>query len=148
MEKDTLINGISYFTGPLLNWTLVNVIRLLVKEIQQRQYVNMLPSISLAGLTEELSRFAAQASVYYDIIQSLVLSPSCPKSILALCSPQMMVLLSDKKRPPPAVSAPNSFNASAIRQAVAEATGMKGGSGKYCRSSRFDVVIFHFVTDL
>ncbi|KAF8973994.1 hypothetical protein BDZ97DRAFT_1777866 [Flammula alnicola] len=81
---------------------------LLVKEIQQRQ-------------------FAAPAAAYYEIIQSLVVSPSCPKSVLALCSPQIMVLISDRKRPPPAMPPPNSFNVSAIRQAIAEAIGIKGG---------------------
>ncbi|KAF9481359.1 hypothetical protein BDN70DRAFT_876312 [Pholiota conissans] len=108
MEKETLVNGISYFTGPLLNWTLVNVIRLLVREILQRQ-------------------FAAQTIIFYDILQSLVLSPSCPKSILALCSSHIMILLNDKKRPPPAVPVPSSFNIPAIRQAIAEATGTKDG---------------------
>jgi len=37
MERDVLTNGVSYFTGPLLNWTLVNVIKSLIKEIQSRQ---------------------------------------------------------------------------------------------------------------
>jgi mediator of RNA polymerase II transcription subunit 5 len=37
MERDVLTNGVSYFTGPLLNWTLVNVIKSLIKEIQTRQ---------------------------------------------------------------------------------------------------------------
>ncbi len=35
MEKEVLLNGISYFTGPLLNWTLVSVIKFMVKEILQ-----------------------------------------------------------------------------------------------------------------
>ena len=35
MEKEVLLNGVSYFTGPLLNWTLVSVIKFIVKEILQ-----------------------------------------------------------------------------------------------------------------
>ena len=36
MDKDVLNNGISYFLGPLLNWTLAGVIRYLLSEIQRR----------------------------------------------------------------------------------------------------------------
>jgi len=36
-DKDGLMNGISYFTGPLLSWVLVGVIKYLVREVQQRQ---------------------------------------------------------------------------------------------------------------
>ena len=36
-DKDVLMNGISYFTGPLLSWVLVGVIKHLVREVQQRQ---------------------------------------------------------------------------------------------------------------
>lgn len=35
--KDVLMNGVSYFTGPLLNWVLVGVIRYLIREVQQLQ---------------------------------------------------------------------------------------------------------------
>lgn len=37
IDKDALMSGVSYFTGPLLNWTLVGVIKALVKDIQQKQ---------------------------------------------------------------------------------------------------------------
>ncbi|CDO76644.1 hypothetical protein BN946_scf184868.g58 [Trametes cinnabarina] len=36
MDKEVLSNGISYFLGPLLNWTLAGVIRYLLFEIQRR----------------------------------------------------------------------------------------------------------------
>ena len=36
-DKDVLMNGVSYFTDPLLNWTLVGVIKFLYREMQQRQ---------------------------------------------------------------------------------------------------------------
>lgn len=38
-DKEVLMNGISYFTGPLLSWVLVGVIKHLVREVQQRQWV-------------------------------------------------------------------------------------------------------------
>lgn len=36
MDGDVLNNGVSYFTGPLLNWTLVGVVKALLREIQQK----------------------------------------------------------------------------------------------------------------
>jgi mediator of RNA polymerase II transcription subunit 5 len=39
MDADVLNNGVSYFTGPLLNWTLVGVVKALLREIQQKGLV-------------------------------------------------------------------------------------------------------------
>lgn len=36
MDRDVLNNGVSYFLGPLLNWTLVGVVNGLLKEVQQK----------------------------------------------------------------------------------------------------------------
>ena len=36
MDKEVFNNGISYFCGPLLNWTLAGVIRSLLLDIQRR----------------------------------------------------------------------------------------------------------------
>ena len=36
IDGDTLKNGVSYFSGPLLNWTLVGVIKSLVRDVQTR----------------------------------------------------------------------------------------------------------------
>ena len=36
IDADTLKNGVSYFLGPLLNWTLVGVIKTLVRDVQAR----------------------------------------------------------------------------------------------------------------
>jgi mediator of RNA polymerase II transcription subunit 5 len=38
MEKEVLDNGVSYFLGPLLSWTLVGVIKALLQELQQTGY--------------------------------------------------------------------------------------------------------------
>ncbi len=86
------------------------------------------------SLIELCCRFAVHTSVYYEIIHLLLLSPSCPKSVLALCSPQITVLLTDKKRPGPAAPVPNSFKVTAVRQVIANATGAKLNSGECCRS--------------
>ena len=65
--------------------------------------------------------------MHLEILQSLVLSSSCPKPVLALCSPNIASLLYEKKRQHPI---PVSFNVAAIRQVLADAIGMKGGGGK------------------
>ncbi|KAJ3503158.1 hypothetical protein NLJ89_g8558 [Agrocybe chaxingu] len=109
LEKDVLMNGISYFTGPLLNWTLVGVVKSLARDVL---YKPIPPAVQLA--------------LHYEIIQSLILSPSCPKPVLALCSPQLIALVSERKRQQPQI--PSSFNVSAIRQAVADSIGLKGGA--------------------
>jgi mediator of RNA polymerase II transcription subunit 5 len=41
MDADVLNNGVSYFTGPLLNWTLVGVVKSLLREIQQKGSVTV-----------------------------------------------------------------------------------------------------------
>lgn len=41
MNLETLRNGIMYFADPLLNWTLVGVIKALVQEIHQKRRVYM-----------------------------------------------------------------------------------------------------------
>ena len=74
-----------------------------------------------------LTTFRFLAIMHLEILQSLVLSPSCPKPVLALCSPNIASLLYEKKRQPPI---PASFNITAVRQVLADAIGMKGGGGK------------------
>jgi len=44
IDLEVLNNGISYFTGDLLNWTLVGVIKSLLQEIIQKEYVFVAPS--------------------------------------------------------------------------------------------------------
>ncbi|KAF9531998.1 mediator complex subunit Med5-domain-containing protein [Crepidotus variabilis] len=101
-DREVLMNGISYFTGPLLNWVLVGVIKALFREMQQRQYAT---------------------PVHYEIIQTLILAQSCPRSVIALVSPQITVLAAEKKKHPPT---PNTFNTTAVRQKVLDAIGLKG----------------------
>jgi len=36
IDSETLLNGVSYFTGSLLNWTLVGVIKALILDVQSR----------------------------------------------------------------------------------------------------------------
>ncbi|KAH9837111.1 mediator complex subunit Med5-domain-containing protein [Rhodofomes roseus] len=72
MEKDVLVNGIQYFFGNLLNWTLAGTVRWLLTEIRQKGY---------------------NAPVHLEVLQTLLLSPSCPHAILRLSAPSILRLL-------------------------------------------------------
>ncbi|KAF9015279.1 mediator complex subunit Med5-domain-containing protein [Cyathus striatus] len=101
IDGDVLSNGVSYFTGPLLNWTLVGVIKALVKEIQQKGTI---------------------AVTHLEVLQTLILSPSCPRPVLALCSPQVAFLLTWVGK---AIPSTPSFDAAAIRRVIAENANIK-----------------------
>ncbi|TFK91700.1 hypothetical protein K466DRAFT_573561 [Polyporus arcularius HHB13444] len=74
MDKDVLNNGISYFLGPLLNWTLAGVIRFLLSDIQRRGYI---------------------APVQLDVLKTLLTSPSCPPTVLSLSAPNVLRSIPD-----------------------------------------------------
>jgi mediator of RNA polymerase II transcription subunit 5 len=80
--------------------------------------------------------------MHLEILQSLVLSSSCPKPVLALCSPNIASLLYEKKRQHPI---PVSFNVAAIRQVLADAIGMKGGGGKGDNNSYTALFIYYII---
>ncbi|KIL70756.1 hypothetical protein M378DRAFT_183349 [Amanita muscaria Koide BX008] len=101
IDHEVLSNGVSYFTGPILNWTLVGVVRALIQEIQRKRLYR---------------------APYLETLQSLLLSPSCPRTVLCLCAAQILDLLSDKRRP---TSDTNSLNADTIRRAIDDAIGKK-----------------------
>ncbi|KAG6878375.1 hypothetical protein C0993_007557 [Termitomyces sp. T159_Od127] len=77
LDKDTLTNGVSYFMGPLLSWTLVGIIKALIREIIQQRHFNPMTRI--------------------EILQTLLLSPSCPRPVLQLVAPKVYILLGHSK---------------------------------------------------
>ncbi|GLB36220.1 putative mediator complex subunit Med5 [Lyophyllum shimeji] len=101
IDRDTLSNGVSYFTGPLLNWTLVGIIKALVKEIQQKGF----------GIP-----------VHMEILQTLLLSPSCPRPVRALCAAKVFVLLSNKRGQAAMVA--RNIDIASMRRVVTEAIGL------------------------
>ncbi|KII93232.1 hypothetical protein PLICRDRAFT_121648 [Plicaturopsis crispa FD-325 SS-3] len=102
IDVEVLNNGVSYFLGPLLNWTLVGVIKALLREIEHNAF---------------------SAPTHLEVLQTLLLSPSCPRPILQLCSPGVLRLFSnskDRKAIPPKV------NISAIIQVALQSLGAAG----------------------
>lgn len=102
IDGDVLNNGVSYFTSPLLNWTLVGVVKALAREIQLRGF---------------------SAPIHFEILQTLLLSSYCPRPVLSLCSPRILTLFNDKNAKtrslPPGIDVPS------VRHVVGKALGLK-----------------------
>ncbi|KAK7465624.1 hypothetical protein VKT23_005597 [Stygiomarasmius scandens] len=79
IDQETLNNGVMYFMDPLLNWTLVGVVKALIHEIHQKRL---------------------DTSAHFDVLQTLLLSPSCPRPVLSLCGSQILALLANKDGKP------------------------------------------------
>lgn len=106
IDAETLLNGVSYFTGPLLNWTLVGVVEALIRDAQSTRD----PS------PETL-----------EVLQTLLLSPSCPTPVHALCRTSVLRYLADKKD---TIDACPNFKVAAVKDAV---RGSKGPSKESAR---------------
>ncbi|KAK0198374.1 mediator complex subunit Med5-domain-containing protein [Armillaria mellea] len=100
IDGDTLNNGISFFTGPLLSWTLVGVVRSLLQEIYRKGFM---------------------APVHIEVLQTLLLSPSCPKPVLVLCGSRILTLLASK--PAKDRLAAVRFDVVTVQRLVSEALG-------------------------
>lgn len=91
---DTLINGVMYFADPLLNWTLVGIIKALAQEIHQKRWA-LTDHTSIVDLTN-ICRF--NAPTHLEVLQTLLLSTSCPRLVLVLCGPRVMALMASRTR--------------------------------------------------
>ncbi|KAI0734538.1 hypothetical protein C8Q72DRAFT_770738 [Fomitopsis betulina] len=78
MEKDVLINGIQYFLGNLLNWTLAGTVKWLVNEVKLK---------------------GPSAPFHAEVLQTLLLSPSCPQVVLRLSAPGILRLFPTTQAP-------------------------------------------------
>ncbi|KAI0307798.1 hypothetical protein B0F90DRAFT_1813191 [Multifurca ochricompacta] len=97
LDLDVLNNGISYFLGPLLGWTLPGIVLALVREIR-------------------LTRF--QSPQHLNVLRVLLLSPKLPRPVLSLCGPSVVRLLSEVQ----GVSQP--FDVAALRLEVIKVMGV------------------------
>ncbi|KAH8988871.1 hypothetical protein EDB92DRAFT_2089586 [Lactarius akahatsu] len=97
LDQDVLGNGISYFLGPLLAWTLPGIVLALVREIR-------------------LTKF--QSPQHLNVLRTLVLSPQLPRPVLSLCGLSVVRLLSEGR----GVSHP--FDLTALRIEVTKAMGI------------------------
>ncbi|KAI0274635.1 hypothetical protein BC834DRAFT_2384 [Gloeopeniophorella convolvens] len=73
LDPDVLNNGISYFLGPLLGWTLPGIILALVRDIRASKFSSRLQHLN--------------------VLRILLLSPSLPRPVLSLCGPSVLRLL-------------------------------------------------------
>ncbi|KAJ7103448.1 mediator complex subunit Med5-domain-containing protein [Mycena belliarum] len=103
IDDDVLNNGISYFTGPLLRWTLVGVVLALTREIQLKGFL---------------------APKHFRVLQTLLLSTECPRPVLCLCGQGIMNLIADKRAQN--VAASINVDALTMHRVVADALGIHG----------------------
>ncbi|KAG6334298.1 hypothetical protein ID866_4795 [Astraeus odoratus] len=103
IDNDVLHNGISYFLGPLLNWTLVGVVHAMLFEVQQR------------GFT---------ATCQLEVLRSLLLAQTCPRVVLRLCSPNLLRVMSSKRAQ--LINSTRNLDIGAIKSAALQSLGLKG----------------------
>ncbi|KAJ3985681.1 hypothetical protein F5890DRAFT_1572792 [Lentinula detonsa] len=102
MNMDALRNGVMYFSDPLLDWTLVGVIKALLQEIHQKRF---------------------NAPIHLEVLQTLLLSPSCPRLVLTLCGPLVMSLLANRARKGSGSVAPAALNNEDLQRVLTTALG-------------------------
>ncbi|KAF5375095.1 hypothetical protein D9758_000207 [Tetrapyrgos nigripes] len=102
IDQEIFNNGVSYFNDSLLNWTLVGVVKSLIQEIHRKQF---------------------DTSTHVEVLQTLLLSPSCPRPVLSLCGQQIMALLVDKDGK--ASIPPEKVNKEELQQVVTNAIGIR-----------------------
>ncbi|KAI0080109.1 hypothetical protein K474DRAFT_395481 [Panus rudis PR-1116 ss-1] len=104
LDKDVLHNGVSFFTGytgTLLNWTLGGVIKVLLRELQQRRPEGHLHTC--------------------EVLQMLLLSPTCPPVILHLSAGSILRSLPKGLIP---MSNTETFDTTPLRHAALQSLGM------------------------
>ncbi|KAL5495140.1 NUT1 [Sanghuangporus weigelae] len=104
MEGEMLKNGISYFNGPLLNWTLVGGIKALLRDILEKDF---------------------NAPVHLEVLRTLVESSSCPQTVLSLTGHGILAMISDPKASLFESKVPNSsFKTTTLRSIASKALGL------------------------
>ncbi|KAJ7169957.1 hypothetical protein C8R46DRAFT_949420 [Mycena filopes] len=101
IDEDVLTNGISYFTGSLLRWTLVGVVQALTQEIQLKGFL---------------------APKHFSVLQTLLLSPECPRPVYCLCGQGVISLLLDKRMQN--IISTVGFDAVSMHRVIAQALGI------------------------
>ncbi|KAJ7487681.1 hypothetical protein B0H11DRAFT_1720623 [Mycena galericulata] len=114
IDEDVLNNGISYFTGPILRWTLVGVVQALSQEIQMKGY---------------------SAPRHFSVLQTLLLSSQCPRPVHCLCGQGIITLLADKRVQ--SLGPSLKFDALSMHRIVADALGIpNGGNSLFLNGGR------------
>lgn len=118
MDKEVLNNGISYFLGPLLGWTLAGVVKSLLLDIQRRGFV----SSTSQYRSSDWFAHRYNALEHLEVLKTLITSSSCPPVVLALSAPSVLRMFPD---PFPEHDKPHlkTFDPKPLRQAARQALG-------------------------
>ncbi|KAJ7597113.1 hypothetical protein C8J56DRAFT_851082 [Mycena floridula] len=100
LDIEILRNGVSYFSSPLLSWTLCNVLESLMLTVQHKGFIS---------------------SVTMEIVQTLVLS--APQTVLTICGPRILMLLSQKQQTKPSLVPTPLFDPEVLVKRITEALG-------------------------
>ncbi|TRM66177.1 mediator complex subunit Med5-domain-containing protein [Schizophyllum amplum] len=103
LSNEALENGISYFVGPLLSWTLVGVIQAVLRELYHVTY--LIPT-------------------HLHVTTFIVRREGCPRAVLRLCGPELLAMAATiGKGPPDARHNPYElFGMANVRKKVMDAT--------------------------
>ncbi|CAL1695433.1 unnamed protein product [Somion occarium] len=105
IDKDVLNNGISFFRGPLLNWTLAGIVKMLLLEIQHRRFI---------------------APLHLDVLQQLVTFQPFPKIVLHLSAGAILRLFTQST--PIQLSQTDTFDPTSIRRVALQTLGVSDES--------------------
>ncbi|KIJ40133.1 hypothetical protein M422DRAFT_780814 [Sphaerobolus stellatus SS14] len=76
IDADALQNGVSYYMGPLLNWTLVGVVQALLDEVERASF---------------------QSPQHVQVLETILADKSCPSVVLRITRQHLIRVYSDPK---------------------------------------------------
>lgn len=114
LDPDVLNNGISYFLGPLLGWTLPGIVLALVRHIRLTRWKQL--RVRVIMTTDPQVRF--QSTQHLIVLRTIMLSEKLPRPVLSLCGPSVVRLLSEWR------GGAQPFDIAALRAEVVKATGI------------------------
>lgn len=82
--------------------------------------------------------YRLSAPIHLEILQNLLLSPSCPRPVLCLCGPKVLTLFNEKNGKGK-ISVPG-IDISSIRRVIAEALELRNKGDYTCHINDFPAV--------
>lgn len=124
IDKDVLNNGISFFRGPLLNWTLAGIVKMLLLEIQHRRCV--LETCDQGRICVLIAMYRFIAPLHLDVLQQLVTFQPFPKIVLHLSAGAILRLFTQST--PIQLSQTDTFDPTSIRRVALQTLGVSDES--------------------
>ncbi|EJD03833.1 uncharacterized protein FOMMEDRAFT_154950 [Fomitiporia mediterranea MF3/22] len=124
-SEDMLKNGVSYFTGPLLNWTLVGGIKALLRDIMEKDF---------------------NTPIHLETLQTLVESSLCPKAVISLTGHGILALATDPRASVIESKSPKlSFKAANLRAIASKALGIDDSESSDAKLKSLSIPSSHWL---